>query len=57
MCLFLGDDILQVGLQELYPLPILGEVLAIQNSKEQEWMKHFEDYGRGMSMYRTVEVN
>ncbi|CAG7719403.1 unnamed protein product [Allacma fusca] len=49
------DGILHQPLQELYPLPILGEVLASEQSKEGEWQKHFDDYGRGISMYRTVE--
>lgn len=50
------DGILHQPLQELYPLPVLGEVGIIEQGKEAEWYKHFEEYGRGICMYRTVEA-
>lgn len=29
---------------------------SIEEAKEANWMRHFSEYGRGVSMYRTTEI-
>lgn len=32
------------------------EKKSIEEAKEANWLKHFAEYGRGVSMYRTTEI-
>lgn len=47
---------LQPPLMTLYPLDNTKELSEIQAKKEKLWIDHFEEYGRGVSIYRTTET-
>ncbi|CAL8082933.1 unnamed protein product [Orchesella dallaii] len=50
------DQVLNQPLIDAFPMPIHGDVLEIETNRYKKWTKHFEDYGRGVSMYRTSET-
>lgn len=37
-------------------MPVHGEVLEIETNRYKKWTTHFEEFGRGVSMYRTSET-
>ncbi|KAF5307076.1 hypothetical protein FQR65_LT07135 [Abscondita terminalis] len=43
-------------LMTLFPLSPIPDVSKKQRVKERQWELHFNEYGRGVSMYRTSEV-
>ena len=47
---------LQPPLMKLFKAPLSAEAAAKQEAKEKEWELHFSEYGRGMTIYRTVET-
>ena len=46
----------QPPLMTLFKAPITPETAAIQENKEKQWELHFSEYGRGMTIYRTIET-
>lgn len=46
----------QKALMRTFPLSPIPEVSKRQQQKSKEWEEHFNNYGRGVSMYRTTEV-
>lgn len=41
---------------ELFPLPVHGDILEREFEVERQWVKHFEEFGRGISIYRTTDT-
>lgn len=46
----------QKALMGMFPLSPIPEVSKRQHQKTKDWEEHFNNYGRGVSMYRTTEV-
>ncbi|KAF2879783.1 hypothetical protein ILUMI_26388 [Ignelater luminosus] len=46
----------QPPLMTLFPLSPIPEVHKKQKMKEKQWELHFNEFGRGISMYRTTDV-
>ena len=44
------------SLMPLFSKEYSEEKLAQQSITEDNWLKHFEEYGRGISFYRTSEL-
>lgn len=40
----------------LFTAPLSPEATVVQEAKEKQWELHFSEYGRGMTIYRTVET-
>lgn len=40
----------------LFTAPLSAEASAKQDTKEKQWELHFAEYGRGITIYRTVET-
>lgn len=40
----------------LFKLSNIPDVTAKQEIKEKQWELHFDEYGRGISMYRTTDI-
>lgn len=47
---------LQPALMTLFKLSTIPEVVTKQESKEKQWELHFDEFGRGISMYRTTDI-
>lgn len=41
---------------KMFKAPLSDEAAAKQIAKEKQWEMHFSEYGRGMTIYRTVET-
>lgn len=41
---------------KLFKAPLKAEAAVKQEAKEKQWELHFSEYGRGMTIYRTVET-
>lgn len=41
----------------LFKTKVDEDVVARQDQKVIQWELHFGEYGRGISMYRTAEIN
>ncbi|CAB0033563.1 unnamed protein product [Trichogramma brassicae] len=46
----------QPPLMKLFKAPLSSEATVKQEAKEKQWELHFSEYGRGMTIYRTVET-
>lgn len=46
----------QPPLMTLFKAPLSSEAALKQEAKEKQWELHFAEYGRGVTMYRTVEM-
>ncbi|XP_058791505.1 TBC1 domain family member 9 isoform X2 [Phymastichus coffea] len=46
----------QPPLMKMFKAPLSDEAAAKQIAKEKQWETHFAEYGRGMTIYRTVET-
>lgn len=46
----------QPPLMTLFPLSPIPEVHKQQRDKEKHWELHFNEFGRGISMYRTTDI-
>ncbi|XP_001600394.2 TBC1 domain family member 9 isoform X2 [Nasonia vitripennis] len=46
----------QPPLMKLFKAPLSAEAAVKQEAKEKQWELHFSEYGRGMTIYRTVET-
>ncbi|KAI4479417.1 PREDICTED: TBC1 domain family member 9 isoform X1 [Polistes canadensis] len=46
----------QPPLMTLFKAPLSTEAALKQEAKEKQWELHFAEYGRGVTMYRTVEM-
>ncbi|KAL2731408.1 TBC1 domain family member 9-like isoform X2 [Vespula squamosa] len=46
----------QPPLMTLFKAPLSNEAALKQETKEKQWELHFAEYGRGVTMYRTVEM-
>ncbi|XP_074093659.1 TBC1 domain family member 8/9 isoform X2 [Cotesia typhae] len=46
----------QPPLMTLFKAPLSIEAAVKQESKEKQWELHFAEYGRGITIYRTVET-
>ncbi|KAK0082083.1 hypothetical protein PV325_011101 [Microctonus aethiopoides] len=46
----------QPPLMTLFTAPLSAEASVKQDTKEKQWELHFAEYGRGITIYRTVET-
>ncbi|XP_014214911.1 TBC1 domain family member 9 isoform X2 [Copidosoma floridanum] len=46
----------QPPLMKLFKAPLSSEAALKQEAKEKQWELHFSEYGRGMTIYRTIET-
>jgi hypothetical protein len=46
----------QPALMKLFKAPLSTEAAIKQEAKEKQWELHFSEYGRGITIYRTVET-
>ncbi|XP_051168465.1 TBC1 domain family member 9 isoform X2 [Leptopilina boulardi] len=46
----------QPPLMTLFKAPLSAEAAIKQQAKEKQWELHFAEYGRGVTLYRTVET-
>lgn len=47
---------LQPALMTLFKLSTIPEVVTKQELKGKQWELHFDEFGRGISMYRTTDI-
>lgn len=47
---------IQPPLMKLFKAPLTPEAAVKQEAKEKQWELHFVEYGRGVTIYRTVET-
>ncbi|XP_065226342.1 TBC1 domain family member 9-like isoform X2 [Planococcus citri] len=52
-----GDDAMQGLFLKVYQKSLPPDVKAKQELREKQWELHFNDYGRGVSIYRTNELS
>ena len=48
--------ICQPPLMTLFKAPLNADAAIKQEAKEKQWELHFAEYGRGVTIYRTVET-